>query len=234
LLINRGDCAGASMCSRCARRGKPPCGAIAPLVMHSQGVLHRRMDTGTSIELGRSAEKLRIVVVWSGLIKRYQITDDGNQLIFGFDLPSAVILTQEGARPQLLEAIEETTICVLDQASILQSLRESVSAFEWFSAVMASNVQSLETKVELLNERTSNLRLLRFLFAYAAQRGLSPPVRSLQLPIKRDDIGRYLNMSPETVSRAFSALHDMAFIRMRGPRCIDLLSGLDVIARAGK
>lgn len=185
---------------------------------------------GTFVDL-RALTGGELIVVREGLVKRYDLCDDSRQIIFSFDFRGALFPGGEPNGPQILEAIEATRLCAFDAALVNQLACNSMRAFNWIHASLHYNALMLSEKIALMSARTASERLHCFLVALARWRGLAPPVDGMALPMSRDDIGCYLNMSAETVSRSFSALHEMHRIRLRGPRCIDVLKSAERAAR---
>ncbi len=149
-----------------------------------------------------------------GLIRTVSLTGDGARIIHGFHLPGEVFGEDSCPhRSHTAEAVCTTGIVRCEQAS-LQALADSDPAAA--GALWLWLLQNRERTAEHLRllARASALdRVLYFLFDLAA-RTASPT--EVELPMSRYDIGDYLGLSNETVSRTFTILRNRGLIVTRG------------------
>jgi CRP/FNR family transcriptional regulator len=130
-------------------------------------------------------------------------------------------------------ALEDSSAWVLPLRE-LRMLRRDTPGFEdAFERALAVQLLHAGELAELMNAVASEVRLARFVLhqaARAASKGLSP--RRLVLPMTRKDIGSYLGLAHETVSRGFGQLCRIGCIRVRQKEIeITDLDGLAACAR---
>jgi CRP/FNR family transcriptional regulator len=111
------------------------------------------------------------------------------------------------------EAITEATTCAVDASR----LRELTVAYvdKVIDEEMALAVNRMAENVVAVGQLGTTERLLHFLYwleeAYS-KRGM--PTQPLALPMSRSDIGDYLGMRVESVSRAFAKLKEQGLVEL--------------------
>jgi CRP/FNR family transcriptional regulator, anaerobic regulatory protein len=155
----------------------------------------------------------------SGALKTYLLNPDGADQIIGFHLPSELIgLDALGVErySSYSVALETSMICAIP----VQQLEELAGHIPGLRS------QLLHTLSREIHERheyhshtreSAEQRLAAFLLNLSARyskRGLS--ASNFVLPMSRSDIGNYLGMTTETVSRLFSRFRDLGLIASSG------------------
>lgn len=151
-----------------------------------------------------------LYAVRSGSLKSYTIDDNGIEQIIDFHLPGDLIGFDALANSEhrsYTQALETAMLCEIP-ISALDDLAEQMPGLRrqmW--RLMSGEIFSSKQLLGTLNNRSAQQRLAQFLVTLAdrfEERGLSN--RSYRLTMTRADIGNYLGLSVETISRILSAL----------------------------
>ncbi|MBL4782777.1 MAG: fumarate/nitrate reduction transcriptional regulator Fnr [Porticoccaceae bacterium] len=159
-----------------------------------------------------------VYVVRSGAIKTYHLNDQGMEQVTGFYLPGETFGMDGIAHSQHINsaiALETTAICEVpfdrleDLSITLPSLQRH------FFKLMSREITYDQRLIAVLIKNSAEERLATLLLnisARNAKRSLSR-VR-FRLPMSRADIGNYLGLSVETVSRTFTRLQKQAILEV--------------------
>lgn len=153
---------------------------------------------------------MSVYAVRSGAFKTYTLTEEGEEQVTGFYLPGE-ILGMDGlstnAHSNAAKALESAAICEIPFDK-LESLSTRIPSLQrHFFQLMSREIQSDQQLMLLLTKKPADERVASFLLNLSSRysrRGLSP--NSFRLPMSRNDIGNYLGLAVETVSRIFTRL----------------------------
>jgi CRP/FNR family transcriptional regulator len=151
-----------------------------------------------------------VYAIRSGYVKTYRLTDDGEEQVTGFYFSGEVFGMDginKGEHSCSAKALESTAICEIP-FSRFQSLTSQLPSLQMhFFQLMSQEITSDQQLITLLSKKTAKERIATFLLTVSsrnANRQLSPT--HFRLPFSRTDIGNYLGLTVETVSRTFSQL----------------------------
>lgn len=160
-----------------------------------------------------------IYLIYRGALKTYRITDDGNERVTGFyfegDMAgwSALVC---GHHPCHAMALEPTQIKRLPSSAVLSAALHSQHG----QAQMLDGIRGellLREALFTLEHRKAEERLAAFLL-WLADSQLSGDGGLIHLPMSRSDIGSYLGLAFETVSRRLALFQDKGWISLRRRR----------------
>lgn len=177
-----------------------------------------------------------VYAVRSGSLKTYSVTNCGQEQITGFHLPSEFV-GLSGMDTELYPvsaiALETTSICEipfdrLDELSAsLPQLRRQLMR------IMSREIRDDQQMMMLLSKKTADERIATFLVNLSARfsaRGYSP--QQFRLAMSRNEIGNYLGLAVETVSRVFTRFQQNELLVAEGKE-IDLINLPELCALAG-
>ena len=149
-----------------------------------------------------------IFAVRSGALKSYCITADGDEQVLGFALPGELVgldgLAGESFSSTTV-ALETSSICELP-FNRLEELCHSLPGLQrQMLRLVGKEITADQQLLMLLGQRNAEERLASFLLSLSSrykERGLS--AHEFNLPMSRQDIGNYLGLAIETVSRLFA------------------------------
>lgn len=169
-----------------------------------------------------------IYAVRSGSLKTYSLTTDGREQVTGFFLPGEIVGLDAiggGQHSCAARALETTSVCEIP-FSELETLGERLPSLpKQMLRIMSKEMHHDQLLLMLLGKRAADERLAAFLISLSqrfGQRGYSSSEYNLSMA--RNDIGNYLGLAVETVSRLFSRLQDEGILAVRGRhvRILDL------------
>ncbi len=171
-----------------------------------------------------------VFAVRSGALRTFSVTDGGEEQITGFHLPSELVglsgMDTE-SYPVTAQALETTSVCEipyerLDELSILlPQLRRQLMR------IMSREIRDDQQMMMLLSKKTADERIATFLINLSARfsaRGFS--AHQFRLAMSRNEIGNFLGLAVETVSRVFTRFQQNKIIEAEGKeiRILDYIS----------
>ena len=177
-----------------------------------------------------------VFAVRSGSLKTYSISDCGEEQITGFHLPSEFV-GMSGMDTELYPtsaiALETTSICEIP-FELLDELSASVPELRrQLMRIMSREIRDDQQMMMLLSKKTADERIATFLVNLSARfsaRGYS--ATQFRLAMSRNEIGNYLGLAVETVSRVFTRFQQNELIEANGKE-IKILNSKELCQLAG-
>jgi CRP/FNR family nitrogen fixation transcriptional regulator len=155
-----------------------------------------------------------------GAVRTYKLTSDGRRQIGTFHLPGDVFGLESGTNHRLAaEAIIDTTVRLVKRRSLEQAANDSVQVARKLWGITAGELRHAENHMLLLGRKSAMERVANFLLEMDRRLAVAG---MMALPMCRRDIGDYLGLTLETVSRALSQLHGEGVLGFSGARQIVL------------
>ena len=155
-----------------------------------------------------------------GAVRSYKLLNDGRRQIGAFHLPSDAFGLESGPSHRLTaEAIVDTTVRLVKRRSLEHAAGTDVAVARSLWAMTAKELRHAEDHMLLLGRKTAMERVATFLLEMDHRLSVAG---MMALPMCRRDIGDYLGLTLETVSRALSQLHDQGVLGFSGARQIVL------------
>ena len=155
-----------------------------------------------------------------GSVRTYKLLNDGRRQIGAFHLPGDVFGLESGLVHRLTaEAIVDTTVRLVKRHSLEQAAGITAQVARSLWAMTAGELRHAEDHMLLLGRKNAMERVATFLLEM--DRRLTR-AGMMALPMCRRDIGDYLGLTLETVSRALSQLHSEGVLGFSGARQIIL------------
>jgi CRP/FNR family transcriptional regulator, nitrogen fixation regulation protein len=155
-----------------------------------------------------------------GAVPTYKLLSDGRRQIGAFHLPGDVFGLESGTTHRLAaEAILDTTLRLVKRRSLEQSAQSDVRVARDLWSITSGELQHAENHMLLLGRKTAMERVATFLLEMdrrLARTGM------IALPMCRRDIGDYLGLTLETVSRSLSELQNKGVLGLSSARAIVL------------
>jgi CRP/FNR family transcriptional regulator, nitrogen fixation regulation protein len=155
-----------------------------------------------------------------GAVRTYKLLSDGRRQIGAFHLAGDVFGLDPGYTHRLTaEAITDTTVRLVKRRSLEAAAASNVQVAHNLWTMTAGDLRHAEGHMLLLGRKTALERVATFLLEMdrrLAKAGM------MALPMCRRDIGDYLGLTLETVSRALSELNDKGILAFSGARQIVL------------
>jgi len=211
-------------CSSCnLREICLPVGLTRPELDHVDRRLvagRRKLALGES--LYRAGERFdNVYAVWTGFFKTCVTSKGGREQVTGFQM-AGELMGLDGIASRRHEvdaiAIEDSQVCVIPFVEFEALSSEVVTLQQQFHRIMSSEIVRSHGVMLLLGSMYAEERLAAFLLNLMHRlraRGFSQS--SVYLRMSREEIGSYLGLTVETVSRTFSKLQaaGLLFVRKR-------------------
>lgn len=158
--------------------------------------------------------------VVSGCVRLQVNGFEGHRQIVGFLFPGDLFGLCVDERTSSAEAVGDVELTRYALNSVLQlSMQSNELVFELIRTVN-TQFNALAHHVEAVTHLPAQERVLWFLNWLARGRvGVGEPV---PLPMNRRDIGDFLALAPETLSRAITTLQAQGAVAFRGPRAFTI------------
>ena len=158
--------------------------------------------------------------VVSGSVRSYKLLSDGRRQIGAFYLPGDVFGLESGPTHRLTaEAVADTTVRLVKRRNLERAAGIAVQVARSLWAMTAGELRHAEDHMLLLGRKNAMERVASFLLEMDRRLAGTGMVA---LPMCRRDIGDYLGLTLETVSRALSQLHGDGVLGFSGARQIVL------------
>lgn len=161
-----------------------------------------------------------IFSVRSGAFKTYSETEDGEVQITGFYLPGDIIgldSTNTKSYNSSAKALELSSFCEIPFSQLENLALKRPEIQHHFFSLMTLEIQSSQQLNRLLSKTSAEERIATFLLnlsSHFKQRKLS--ATQFRLPMPRVDIGNYLGLAVETISRVFTRFQNLGVISTDG------------------
>jgi len=211
---------------------------ISPADMEKlERIIERSNLLGRGEFLFRSGDRFRsIYAVKSGSVKTTTFSEDGREDITGFHLPGELFgldAIDSGIHSCSAQALERSSVCEIPFASLEQLSAELPSLMRQMLRIMSREIQQEQGSVQL-GRKSAEARLASFLLGLSQRlqaRGFAND--DFRLSMSRYDIGNYLGLAVETVSRLLTRFQDQGLMTVEWkqitlldlPRLQDLASG---------
>jgi CRP/FNR family transcriptional regulator len=208
-----------TLCSTCTLRSVcVPCGMRAEDVPGLDGLIYTRKRVRRGEHVYRAGDPFHALYAFrSGFFKSYVVTRDGRTHVTSF--PMAGDMTgMDGIgtdhHTQSLVALEDGEVCVVPY-SHLQDMAQRVPALQHqMNRIMSREIVREQDLMMLLGSMRAEAKVAEFLLQMSrrfAARGYSSTEFNLRMT--REEIGSYLGLKLETVSRILSKLQDDGVIK---------------------
>jgi len=196
----------------------------------------RRVKRGEAL-FGVGDEFRTVYAIRSGFFKMSLVDGDGREQVTGFFMGGELLGMDglgSGRYNGTAIALEDSEVCVMPYALIEQMAREVPSLQRHLHSVLAREIVRDHGVMMLLGSMRAEERLAAFLINLSkrfVRRGYS--ASDFHLRMTRDEIGSYLGLKLETVSRLFSQFQKDALIEVeqKHVRILDI-AGLERLLHA--
>ena len=212
-------------CSACSVRHLTLCAALDEQEVADMAAIVSSVELGPGEPLFDEAEPAKHVFnVTAGAIKIYKLLPDGRRQMTGFLFPGDFLgLANEETYAYSAEAVTFSTLCRFPRHR-LEPLLERYPKMEHRLLGMASHELAVaQEQMLLLGRKTAREKVASFLLMLsrrAVQRGQKG--NPISVPMSRNDIGDYLGLTTETVSRTFTQLKQGGAIILLGSGKVEL------------
>jgi CRP/FNR family transcriptional regulator len=159
-----------------------------------------------------------LYIVRSGFFKTYVLHEDGREQVTGFHMPGEMLgleAISTDVHTCHAVALENSEICEIPFTKLEEIGRDIPSLMHHFHKIMSRKIVHNHEAIALLGGMKARERLITLLLNLSdrfAKLGYSSS--NFNLCMTREEIGSYLGLKLETVSRAFSRLQKDGLIKI--------------------
>ena len=152
-----------------------------------------------------------IYQVIRGAVRSYRVRSCGRRQILAFHLPDDIFGLEFGPNYRFTtDAVVDTTVRLVKRHSLEYVAKTDLRVTSDLRSRLAKELTEAEAHLLSLGQRTALERVVAFLLEMDKRMA---PTGTIGLPMSRRDIGDYLGLQLETVSRALSDLRDQGVLR---------------------
>ncbi len=161
-----------------------------------------------------------LYAVRTGSFKTYTLTEQGEEQITGFHLPGDVIgfdAIGDQQHPSYAQALETAMVCEIPFNNLDHLLDQVPKLRQQLMRLMSQDIHGDQQMMLLLNRKTAEEKLAAFITNLAQRfgsRGFSR--KEFRLTMTRGEIGNYLGLTVETISRLLGRFHKDELIHVDG------------------
>ncbi len=173
-----------------------------------------------------------IYSVIAGTFKTCTVTERGEEQVLGFYMRGAIMGLDAMATDRYTAtaiAIEDSQVCIVSAECLQEHCLQDTSVAKRIHAAMAKEINSLQRMMLLLGRKTADERVASFLLDLATTyRSLGYSSYDMNLVMTRAEIGSYLSLTLETVSRILSSFQErqLLAVNQKHIRILDI-AGLE-------
>lgn len=234
------SCANCSLLNQCLAPDEGD-GEVRPHITAAPRIYHR------GEHLFRCTDSFSVVyMVRSGAAKTYVICPNGEEQVIGFHYPGDMVgleALETGEYSCCAEILDTSSVCRVPLNRLTRACGQSKTSQSRLLQAVSRKIQRDQSLSLMLRHKSADQRVAAFLLDIAAaqeRQGFSSS--ALNLPMSRADIGSYLALAVETVSRVLTRLQSLGIlsvernnVRIRDrDACIEIAQDTSVCERASR
>jgi len=159
-----------------------------------------------------------LYIVKTGSVKTYAPSEDGGEQVLGFHLPGELIgldAIENANHKCSAKVLETSAICEIPFGHLEELSTSMPSLQHQMYRLLSREISQDESMLTLLGKNNAEERLAAFLLSLSGRfkrRGFSP--YDFYLSMSRHEIGNYLGLAVETVSRLFTRFQDEGLLEV--------------------
>lgn len=225
--LGRAQVADAIPCDTCPVRDISICSVLprqkrAEFASGSHG---RRIAKGTVIA-DEGATMTQVSSVVDGVVKLIKSTSDGRQQIVGLAFPADLVGRPFAENSEFrVETATDVALCSFSRSGFERVLAENPDVEKFMLKAKLDEIDKARAWMLVLGRKSAEERVATLLLMLAEREaksirheGRAPTDVTFELPLTRAEMGDYLGLTLETVSRQFSKLRDAGLISFEDHR----------------
>jgi len=209
-----------TLCSTCHLKDLClPCGLTGAEVERLDGLMFGRRKVAMGETVYREGDKFQFVyAVRMGTFKSCLTLADGREQVSRFQIAGELMGLDgvaSGKHASTAIALEDTEVCAIPYSHLNELAQHSPNLQMVVARLMSREIVREHSLMVLLGSMNADERLAAFLLNLSQRlkaRGYSP--NEFHLRMSRAEIGSYLGMKLETVSRTFSAFQQQRLLEV--------------------
>lgn len=212
------------LCHSCEARHQGICGALTPAQLLALSRHTRRVHHEAGDELLADAQPITSYGnVLRGVVKLSKVLEDGRQQVVGLQFAPDLLGRLFASESRVsAEAASEVDMCMVPKAALESLMRVNP---ELEHRVMLQTLRELDEARDwmvTLGRKTAAEKVASFLYLIASHIDPAGEVTTFDLPLSRADIGDFLGLTIETVSRQMTRLKAEGVIEIENYRHVSV------------
>ncbi|WP_286232541.1 fumarate/nitrate reduction transcriptional regulator Fnr [Thalassotalea sediminis] len=184
-------------------------------------IIDRKRPIHKGEQLFHDGDKMKsLYAVRSGTFKTFTVNESGEEQITGFHLAGdllgfeAIALSEHSS---FATALETSMVCEIPYDTLDALSNTMPKLKKQILRMMSAEIKTDQEMLTLLNRKNAEQRLATFLSSLSNRykdRGLS--ATEFRLTMTRSDIGNYIGLTVETISRLLNRFHKNGIINVDG------------------
>ncbi|MBL4908631.1 MAG: fumarate/nitrate reduction transcriptional regulator Fnr [Alteromonadaceae bacterium] len=184
-------------------------------------IINRKRPIHKGDKVFNDGEKLHsLFAIRSGTFKTFTIDENGEEQITGFHLPGDLLgfdAIFELEHPSFAQAMETSMVCEIPFDNLDQLTNTMPKLRKQILRMMSGEIRNDQQMLMLLNHKNAEQRLASFILSLSerfSNRGLS--ATEFRLTMTRSEIGNYIGLTVETISRLLNRFQKSDLISVSG------------------
>jgi CRP/FNR family transcriptional regulator len=184
-------------------------------------IIDRKKPIHKGEKLFQSGDHMKsLYAVRSGTFKTYKVDERGEQQITGFHLAGDLLgfdALASSSHPSFASALETSMVCEIPYNTLDELSNRMPTLKKQILRMMSMEICSDQEMLMLLNHKNAEQRLATFITTLSnrfQKRGFSPS--EFRLTMTRSDIGNYIGLTVETISRLLNRFSKNELIDVNG------------------
>ncbi len=184
-------------------------------------IINRKRPIHKGDKVYNDGEKLTsLFAIRSGTFKTFTIDENGEEQITGFHLPGDLLgfdAIGENEHPSFAQAMETSMVCEIPFDNLDKLTNTMPRLRQQILRMMSKEIKTDQEMLMLLNHKNAEQRLASFILSLSQRyhnRGLS--ATEFRLTMTRSEIGNYIGLTVETISRLLNRFQKSNLISVSG------------------
>lgn len=222
-------------CQGCTVRHLTVCAPLADEELHEISQIAQTVELSPGDPLFDEGESARYVFnVTAGTLRVYKLLADGRRQVIGFLFAGDFVgLANNETYAYSADAVTHAALCRFPR-SRLESLMTRYPKMQTRMLSVASHELAVaQEQMLVLGRKTAKEKIATFLYTLSRRaEARGQKANPVHVPMSRTDIGDYLGLTTETVSRTFTQLRTRGLITLRSGGKVEIADpeGLEAIA----
>ncbi|MGF1609974.1 MAG: Crp/Fnr family transcriptional regulator [Kiloniellales bacterium] len=215
-----------SPCGACSIRHLSICAVLRPDELSEMDAIATAVELAPGDPLFDEEEPADYFFnVTAGTMKIYKLLADGRRQVTGFlGAGDFLGLAHEATYAYSAEAVTAASLCRFPRRKLEALLQRFPKLETRLLGVAGHELAAAQEQMVLLGRKTAREKIASFLLALERQAARrEQPDGPVNVPMSRADIGDYLGLTTETVSRTFTQLKGAGVIRLLQGGRVELL-----------
>ncbi len=215
-----------SPCAACPVRHISVCSALSDQELERLEAVktHVTLDPGDRL-FDEGEEATHIFNVTGGTLKLYKLMPDGRRQVTGFLFPSDFLgLADSETYTCSADAVTGLSLCRFPRKEFASILQTFPNLETRLLGIAQNELKEVQEQIMLLGRKTAMERVASFILLLSSRaKRLGLPDNPVSMQMNQGDIGDYLGLTIETVSRTMSRLKRLNVIGTKAKGRVDIL-----------